>query len=401
MAIVLGSATLVGSPSMIADPSASIHSSATLVGSPSMIADGIVTKFISAPTPTGGMHFGGIATCSVKATITILRDFTWNIRGKFVITKEFTWQTGLPPLYWYRVVGKCITPNCYNGNVQPAESCSSFFQTEVLARSIGGPNGVCEQLRNKKQIWPIATIHKHSRPAEPAQIEIDESNGISHFCERLIPQSFCEYPPCIDFCVDVNGNVSGGLSVFGSVVKVFSYSGGGSIRLAGAADSMILPIRYRGAGGVTMGGAARVKSSNWRYRGSGGITMGGVARVVSSNWMYTTAGGITMGGSTGNPHIRLRYTGAGGPFFGGIADSKVVTADFIADPPTGGVILGSRWAGPWRSRRAIGSTRRLAGSRWAAVARTNTRWWLWATAGSRSAGRRVFESGIIPSLPAG
>ena len=179
MAIVLGSATLSGNPTVTAGASAHLLGAASLVGGASISANGIATATYTAQAPTGGVVLGGGAVYSRFADITITQDFTWNLRGELTIHKRFAWQTGTPPLYWYRVVGKCVTPNCENANTSPPAACDGLpqaFMTMVLARTI--PD-VCDQLRQKGQIWPIATIHTHSKPAEPEQIAKDLAEGIT------------------------------------------------------------------------------------------------------------------------------------------------------------------------------------------------------------------------------
>ncbi len=365
MAIVLGEAVLSGSPSVTAAASASLVGAASLVGGASVSADGIATATYTAPAPTGGIVLGGGAVYSRNADITILQDFTWNLRGSLTVFKKFTWQTGTPPLYWYRVVGKCITPSCENGNTSPPAACDGIpqaFMTMVLARTV---SDVCDQLRKKGQIWPIATIHKHSKPAEQAQIIKDEAAGISHNCDRLIEVPFCEYPPCLDFCIDAKVAVTGGLSMTGGIVKSFRYVGSGSVRIGGSGTGAILPKRYVGTGGITLGGTAGVRSSMWGGTGSGGITLGGTAAVKSSNWRYVGSGGITLGGEAAavSPFYRVEgsggvtlggsatasvgysYTPTGGVVLNGIAPSRVGYASFIADQPTGGVTLGGAAVG--------------------------------------------------------
>ena len=76
----------------------------------------------------------------------------------------------------------------------------------------------------------------------------------------MIEVPFCEYPPCLDFCIDSKVVVTGGLSVYGSIVESFNYVGSGSVRITGSASAAILPKRYIGTGGIVLGGEAGARA---------------------------------------------------------------------------------------------------------------------------------------------
>jgi hypothetical protein len=317
-----------------------VFGNAALTSTSTLTATGRRTRNY-AHVATGGVTLGGGADVSEYARIRLGVGFDWNIRGSLTKVVGFTWQTGEPPLYWYRVVGKCVSnPGCENtGTLPNDQGCDRSFIVELVGRSVGD---VCQQLRDRQFPFPIASVKRHSRPAETAQVRADEAKGIDHSCDRLEPVEFCQLPPCLDYCVDFTGFQRIAVQAFGGVVSIHSFTGTGGVVTGGSAPAEIKPQSAVGSGGIVLGGSAGYRSSGYSYTadtsGAADIVLGGHSGIKCSSWRFTSTGGIVLGGSAGFVSPDYHYSSDGGLVLMG--GSAPASPHLGYSTPTGGLHVG-------------------------------------------------------------
>jgi hypothetical protein len=199
----------------------------------------------------------------------------WTSSSGFSLDEPFYWNTGTPPLQWYRVQGCCEYPTaqgdgsgapggCEIIGVQHDESvCVSNHQKQQFFQNIvaAGLNDLCNILKNSNTKWSICSIKRWSQPADPRLVIPGE-------CNTLTEIPYCQIPECIDFCMDTEYIVDMRMSV--SVSYVYSYVADGGVSFGGSADTII------GSGGTS----GEIYKS---YVSDGAIVnFGGEADIVSS-----------------------------------------------------------------------------------------------------------------------
>lgn len=268
---------------------------------------------------SGTIYIGSIGNTVPVATISFPLDLSWDINAAVESSISLTWDVGILPTYWFRVLGKCQPTVCPTSPVSTNNSCDSYTIKMVLATSA---REVCQKLARSNWIWTIAELGRFSTPADNAVAEEMAAQGLIDInCNTLIPVPFFQYLDCLPFCLSGYGSVD--MGAVGTVQdSFFSYVGMGGIHLDGTVDST-RPDHISGSGGMTISGSADVRVSQYSVSGSGGMTILGSAGVVSSQFTVIASGGMVLGGTVNNTSTSFNGETSGGVDMGGSADARV------------------------------------------------------------------------------
>lgn len=297
----------------------------------------------------------------VNATFTAAVDVNWQIEGTVSNEISFSWNVGRQPLYWFRVVGACLSPTCNNSGLDlNGQTCNlgsggQQFIQYFLATDL---TDVCKQLSAKNALkWQISSIGKFSRPADADDIASQEAAGIDHSCNKLENIDFTNIPDCLELTAETPTPVRMGMTaiiqdqfvtyigggkiyLFGSAkVNSYNYFSSGSLFLSGDTATAIDDNRYTGSGGLLLGSESAVVFSDWKYNGNGDLVLEGGIEQSADYYVATGKGSILLQGNA-NASEKLRYKAFGIPLLvGGDAGIQTNILHF-ADGGNGVFILG-------------------------------------------------------------
>ena len=228
----------------------------------------------------GEVLTGGVATTSFSIQFDL--ELQWQTRATIEIDKEFSWNTGLLPLRWYRVQGCCAFPTAAGdgiGEGQPGgcevigiqtddEKCAGALGKQQFIQNLLGSSvaDICRQLTESRLNWEICSIKQWSRLADGSLVEPDDQ------CNVLTEVPFCEIPECINFCLHTTGvtNIGATTYVIESSYSLHSYVGSGVVATGGEALTSLIggtPTQsffiYSSDGGEILTGGSSHTSSSW------------------------------------------------------------------------------------------------------------------------------------------
>lgn len=213
-------------------------------------------------------------------------EIQWNTRATIEIDKEFSWNTGILPLKWYRVQGCCVYPTAagdgitqdgdQDGNTSQAGGCDvigiqtddvkcvgalgkqQFIQT-LVGTSV---SDICNQLTDSKLNWEICSIKQWSRPADNRLVSSDDD------CNTLIDVPYSDIPECINFSVKTSSLTKIGVTTYVIEFLFFHTSSGGAttggealIVFVGESNQSF--FEYISEGGNTLTGGEALTYSSW------------------------------------------------------------------------------------------------------------------------------------------
>lgn len=281
-----------------------------------------------------GITLGGSSDTNVPVSL----DFpvNWDINSSVDSTVTFNWNIGTGTLFYYQVLGECLTPTCQNSGVsQPNCHGKQQFLQIVTAHNLAE---VCEQLQQQMltypMIWPIKSIEQQTRP-----VYLPVTAQDSSLCNTLTNQDYRKVPECLIFTLRDQANVNMGMSV--TIQDNFwVYTASGGLAASGGVVSNDIDVPTP-SGGITMGGQGLYHSvgASYTYTISGGVTMGLGASVISPVWQYTWSGDIIMETTPIVANSTSWTThGSGGITLGGSTQVNEISYDFV---PTAGITLGA------------------------------------------------------------
>lgn len=366
-----------GSGGVVTSGEADVSFAITQTGSGGVATSGSAPAGISMAhyRPTGGVITSGTATVSnvrrwigtgevstsgtanLKVYFHADLDVNWVTRVYVGAEKEFSYNVGEIPLFFWQVRGKCVAPSCDNTSLQDIEGCPKYSILTMMARTIGE---LCDQLTLANWKWQIEEVLKFSIPVQnPVAILMASQGLIDPKCNQPVAidtNEICQLRRCHEYCVHTDANtIAGGMGFVLDSIRYYqgtgkvyisgsaicripakTYIAEGSITTGGEAGFRISNWTYTGVGGIVTSGEADRKSSQWDTTGAGGVLTSGVAGVVSDHWMAGGIGGITMGGTS--PHdIALRYISIGGVRTAGVANYGYKDTGYTG---TGGIVMG-------------------------------------------------------------
>jgi len=261
--------------------------------------------------PDGGeVLTGGEALSDFSPQFDLVLE--WQTRATIEIDKEFSWNTGLLPLRWYRVQGCCVFPTaagdgigrqsggCDVTGIQTDDiKCVGATGKQQFIQNLVGSSvsDICQQLSDSRLNWEICSIKQWSRPADGSLVPPDDQ------CNDLKEVPYCEIPECLNFCIHTNSITNIGVTTY--VIEAFaSYVGSGGALTGGEALTSIV-----GGGGT--------EQSFFEYISDGGEVLTGGEALTSSSWdndLLTTIGVTTyvenleavFGAGTDGPELELQ-----------------------------------------------------------------------------------------------
>lgn len=237
-----------------------------------------------------GFKFTGSGEIVVDSQAIIQTSFNldfsllWNVRSAILKDVTLLWNFGDLPVFWYRIVGKPHDGNDCNLLTDP---CCQQFIVNIHAKTL---TELCDKLRARRLNLPITSVHRFSRPANPAEVRALEEDGVNQDCNELIPVEVCQIPACADFCVDFD--LRSGFFTFAiirlQVDSFFVYEGDGSIFVSGNSiteiDPFVPDFPFIGTGSIVMSGEAIAVPNS--FIAGGGVVGGGTGEVAASAWDY-------------------------------------------------------------------------------------------------------------------
>lgn len=238
-------------------------------------------------------------------------EIEWQTRASIEIDKDFSWNTGLLPIRWYRVQGCCAFPTSAGDGIGEGRlgGCDIIGIQTDDARCIGATGkqqfiqnlvgrsvvDICQQLTDSRLNWEICSIKQWSRPADGSLVSPDDQ------CNTLTEVPYCEIPECVNFCIHTQAITTIGVSTY--VIELFNSSGG------------MTP--YVSSGGVTTSGEASVEIIGavdtyqsfyvYEYTSEVANVLTGGEAITSSSWddnLLMT----TMGLSTYVDHLEAVFS---------------------------------------------------------------------------------------------
>lgn len=219
-------------------------------------------------------------------------ELEWQTRASIEIDKEFSWNTGLLPLRWYRVQGCCVFPTAAGDGIGEGQrggcdvtgiqnddaSCVGATGKQQFIQNLVGSSvsDICQQLTNSRLNWEICSIKQWSRPADGRLVEPDDQ------CNTLTEVPYCEIPECLNFCVQTNSITNIGVTTY-AIESFDSYVASGGATTGGEAITSV-------------DGGSGTGQSFFEYISDGGETLTGGEALTSSSWdndLLTTIGVTT------------------------------------------------------------------------------------------------------------
>lgn len=234
---------------------------------------------------SGGIEISNAQNPSVCSFRFIKKiELTWNRQAEIKKEIGLVWNTGRLNMYWYRVVGKGTISDCI-----PQDPCCQKVVLNVHARSL---SELCEKLSRRRFKFPIASVHRFSRPAETSVVAAEEAAGVNHDCNVLQEVEVCQIPQCADFCVDQDLTEEIGFTIKVQVDAFKEYTSTGSAVITGKAGVVFTPYKpafsAEGSNGISVIGDADCKTDHITTRG--GLVCAGNIAVQASSWTYV--GGV-------------------------------------------------------------------------------------------------------------
>jgi hypothetical protein len=173
------------------------------------------------------------------------------------ITKDFRWNTGTPTLFYYTVVGECLSSACTTTGLDPSDHrCSTGKQSFLKILAARNVAEVCQALSDDRypKIWPIKSIKRHSRPV----YSDDQISSVDYSCQLLVEEDFQSVPECaeIALAMQTHINIGGTTSLHN-----FVFHGSDEVTINGV--------------GISLGGSSDVSitADSLEYVASGAITV--------------------------------------------------------------------------------------------------------------------------------
>jgi len=287
-----GTVNLTGSGGAVGGGTITTSSTFDVTGSGGSVGGGVGGLTVAYRYfPDGGEVLTGGEALSNFSLIFDL-ELQWQTRATIEIDKEFSWNTGLLPLRWYRVQGCCVFPTAAGDGIgagQPGgcditgiqtddNSCVGATGKQQFIQNLVGSSvsDICQQLTDSRLNWEICSIKQWSRPADGRIVPPDDQ------CNTLTEVPFCEIPECLNFCIHTNSITNIGVTTY--VIESFaSYIASGGAVTGGEALTSIV-----GGGGT--------EQSFFEYFPDGGEVLTGGEALTSSSWeneLLTTIGVTT------------------------------------------------------------------------------------------------------------
>lgn len=271
-------------------------------GSGSVVTSGSATTAVAAPYWTYRVTTGGV-TCNGTSNFKIFfnadLDITWITTTYVTADKDFAYNVGDIPLFWWQVRGTCVIPSCGNTSLDDPENCLKYSVITLMAKTL--PE-LCDQLRLANWKWKIEEVLKFGIPVLNPVAEILATQGVLDLkCNKptpIAPSEFTSLSACKEYSVHTEANSSAGGQGF-VLDTVFNHTGTGTVFVSGSAICQTPPQTCVAVGGVITDGEAGFRISNWSFGAAGGVITGGLADIKSTQWNLSATGGIVVSGITG------------------------------------------------------------------------------------------------------
>lgn len=178
---------------------------------------------------------------------------------------DFSWNVSDNTLYWYRVECECVVEDDPRSNIHfedkicatgsnPGSTVGSFKY--IAATTV---SDLCQRLKRgfltQPLQCPLKKVQRFTRPVMKSDVLRQEEAGVDHSVNVLIDVPFESVQDCLDFAVDIEGDIQ--VEVRTSLHDdVFDYSMSGGFLLAGSmeyADEFSSSAAERG--GFVLGGS--------------------------------------------------------------------------------------------------------------------------------------------------
>jgi hypothetical protein len=230
-------------------------------------------------------------------------EIQWNTRATIEIDKEFSWNTGILPLKWYRIQGCCVYPTAAGDGIAQATQagddgiaqatqaggcdvigiqtddvkCVGALGKQQFIQTLVGTSvsDICNQLTDSKLNWEICSIKQWSRPADNRLVSSDDD------CNTLIDVPYSDIPACINLSVKTSSLTKIGVTTY-VIEFLFFYISTGGLTTGGNASTGFV-------------GGVESNQSFFEYVSEGGNTLTGGESLVSSSWDndFLTVMGVT------------------------------------------------------------------------------------------------------------
>ena len=123
---------------------------------------------------------------------------------------DFAWDVGDTPIYYYRIMSRCLIPSCGEATAQNSgitgdiascnENSKKQIMTVIAARNLSEVGQILHE-NSMTQPWQggILSIYRYTTPAYADNIAADEALGIDHSCNGLEEMAFEDIPELQDF----------------------------------------------------------------------------------------------------------------------------------------------------------------------------------------------------------
>ena len=167
---------------------------------------------------------------SLDGSILLIQEFsndqliTYATDAQFDFDISFVWTTGIVAQYWYVVEGYVWPPDdtqCLDITVQERQN---FIQT-ILATNV---SDLCSQFSRQDLNWEIVNIKRYARPAD---FTLPRPDSYCNNLTKLVSAT------CPEFSVSVRALTK--IGAHSVAMTVLKYSGSGTAKLSGNADTII------------------------------------------------------------------------------------------------------------------------------------------------------------------
>lgn len=234
----------------------------------------LLTTFYHYVSDGGEVLTGGSATTSFSIQFDL--ELEWQTRATFEIDKEFSWNTGLLPLRWYRVQGVCALTapglegqpgGCEIIGIQTDDAkCAKETAKQQFVQNLVGTSvaDICRQLTESRLNWEISSIKQWSRPVDESLVSSSDQ------CNVLNEVSFFEIPECLNFSIHTDAITNVGVKTF-VIESINSFVGSGGITTSGEALTRLIGLvaptqsffTYVSEGGNVLTGGKADTFSSW------------------------------------------------------------------------------------------------------------------------------------------
>jgi len=227
------------------------------------------------------------------------------------------WNVNDNVLKYYKIEGSCLPPTCESQNIDPSDAaCGSGlvsgyrFTTVVAALNVAD---LCEKLKRNYLNPPIKSkIESIKLYSRPVYKEVEQSDA----CNKLTPQSFCEIPECLQFCVDFYLEVNAVVSTFYVGESINTIFLDRHITLSGNSSSFYqhetrLFFETSGFMSIYYNSTYEIEQLNYNFNSIGIIRLFNNSEYNVLDYIHHSEGNLTLNNTTYTESINYNFLSKG------------------------------------------------------------------------------------------